>query len=147
MECEAVRGTEYRSSTERVWFLEVCKPPPEPPRVLNSIPNSVNASAEALVLSGTVQEQFTAGWYAGGGSSDALAMMMCIVPLESGWRTTVVGAGGPFYGLLQFLASTWSAVGGGDWTDAWTQGHNGAKLWNSASPATQWPVAYRVCAG
>ena len=50
--------------------------------------------------------------------------MSNVIPCESGFNLRAYNPAGPFYGLMQFLPQTWANTGGGDWFDAWQQGHN-----------------------
>lgn len=90
---------------------------------------------------------FVQGWTSGGGDAVSLRLVLCVMGKESGGDPYAYNAAGPFYGLMQFLGSTWDAMGGGDWRDPYRQGVNTARLWRAASPANQWPVAYRLCVG
>ena len=141
----ALRGPS--SQEEDSVFLEETNPEYYEP-VLPRQPRYVGrpqAFASTPIGIGSVQERFTQGWLDGGGDGSLLSLVYCIVNKESSWDAKAVGPGGPYYGLGQFLMSTWNNVGGGDWADAYTQGRNMAKNWSN--PAGQWPRAYAICTG
>lgn len=145
-DCDKMRGTPYLEPVweiERAWFLENCViiEPPKPAVAVRLV------GATALpVIDGNVLQQFTQGFLDGGGRESLLPLVYCIIDKESGWFTYALNPAGPYYGLGQFLMSTWNNSGGGDWQDAYTQGRNFARNWNRSDPAGQWPAAYRLCA-
>lgn len=102
--------------------------------------------ARAALLS-TVQDAWVGGYRDGGGHEDWLPLAMCIIGQESTWNPSALNVSGPYYGLGQFLMSTWNSAGGGDWRDPYTQGLNFARNWNKSKPSTQWPRAYLLCSG
>ncbi len=103
----------------------------------SAAPPSANANPSV----GSVRDQFAAGYIAGGGPPQYLEYLMGnVIPCESGFNVRAFNPAGPFYGLLQFLPQTWANTGGGDWFDAWQQGHNTGVLLQTANPASQWPV-------
>jgi transglycosylase-like protein len=110
-----------------------------PPTATPVPPTEVPQPAPPAPSAGSVVEQFSAGFRAGGGTEAQLAHALRIVPCESGWNVHAYNPAGPFYGLGQFLMATWQAVGGGDIYNAWQQGHNFAVLYNRSGPG-QWPV-------
>lgn len=116
------------------------------PTVVATIPAIQEQKSEPAPAS-DVEARFVQGWIAGGGDPVTVRLVLCIMGKESGGNPSAYNAAGPFYGLMQFLGSTWAAMGGGDWRDPYTQGINTARLWHRAAPSTQWPVAYSLCAG
>jgi LysM repeat protein len=93
---------------------------------------------------GEIRDQFAAGYIAGGGPAQYLEKILAsVIPCESGYNLRAYNPGGPFYGLMQFLPETWARTGGGDWFDAWQQGHNTGVLLQRSSPSTQWPSCWR----
>ena len=93
---------------------------------------------------GEIRDQFAAGYIAGGGPAQYLEKILAsVIPCESGYNLRAYNPAGPFYGLMQFLPETWARTGGGDWFDAWQQGHNTAVLLQGSSPSTQWPSCWR----
>jgi hypothetical protein len=92
-----MRGTDYRSRTERAWFLDECvTPTPRPASASASVaPPGVRASAgsptniEALVCS----YPWDCSW--------ALSVMYC----ESGGNPNAYNPAGPYIGLFQILSS------------------------------------------
>lgn len=150
-DCEAMRGTPYLEPVweiERTWFLDNCIILEH----LKPIAAIRTANTAALpAIDGNVFQQFTQGFLDGGGRESLLPLVYCIINKESGWFTYAVGnkeapPNQRYYGLGQFLLSTWNNSGGGDWQDAYTQGRNFATNWNRSDPAGQWPAAYRMCA-
>jgi hypothetical protein len=125
-ECREIQGTEYHSVTERDWYLANC---------LES------ADATYTTLS-SVQEQFIAGYVAGGGPLDLLPHVIRVVDCESTWDNYVVSGNGLYYGLGQFDAVTWYGAGGGDWTDPYTQGYRMAYLILTSNPGGRWPTCW-----
>lgn len=121
----------------------IVEPPPIKSLVREQLTKTAETDAKIDTLS-TV-EIFVQGWTAGGGDAVSVRLVVCILGKESGGNPYAYNAAGPFYGLMQFLLSTWDAMGGGDWRDPYTQGVNTAKLWKAAAPASQWPAAYRLC--
>jgi LysM repeat protein len=92
---------------------------------------------------GSTRDDFAAGYIAGGGPPQYLEQLLSnVIPCESGFNLRAFNPAGPFYGLMQFLPETWARTGGGDWFDAWQQGHNTGVLLQSSSPATQWPACW-----
>ena len=92
---------------------------------------------------GSTRDQFAAGYIAGGGPPQYLEYLMSnVIPCESGFNLRAFNPAGPFYGLLQFLPETWARTGGGDWFDAWQQGHNTGVLLQTAGPSSQWPACW-----
>lgn len=71
-----------------------------------------------------------------------------VVPCEHGWGPPRWdnATGATYFGWLQFLRSTWDSValvtGYWDWSDAYSQGYNGAWLAMNSNPSTQWPVCW-----
>ena len=109
---------------------------PETPRAASS------ANANPSV--GEVRDAFAAGYIAGGGPAQYLEYILAnVIPCESGYNLRAFNPAGPFYGLMQFHPETWANTGGGDWFDAWQQGHNTGILLQRSSPATQWPSCWR----
>jgi hypothetical protein len=91
----------------------------------------------------SVIDLFVAGYRAAGGPEHHLSRIIHrVIPCESTGNPRAFNRVGPFYGLMQFLPSTWYAVGGGNWFDPWQQGANTARLLHVANPATQWPVCW-----
>ncbi len=96
-----------------------------------------------LPAAGGALQAFAAGYQDAGGNPAHLERILArVIPCESGGNPAAYNPAGPFYGLMQFLDSTWAAVGGGDWRDPYTQGANTARLLARANPATQWPVCW-----
>lgn len=92
---------------------------------------------------GTMTERFVSGYVDAGGSTTHLERILHrVIPCESTGNPEAYSRVGPFYGLMQFMMSTWNAVGGGDWRDPYMQGANTARLLARANPATQWPVCW-----
>lgn len=122
---------------------------PEPLATLAEIPEIISTAAAApnpsLPPTDAVAAVFVQGWTAGGGDAASVRLVLCVLGKESGGDPGAYNPAGPFYGLMQFLLSTWEAMGGGDWRDPYTQGVNTAKLWKAAAPSGQWPTAYRLC--
>jgi hypothetical protein len=89
-------------------------------------------------------ELFIAGYVATGGPQQHLDRLVHrVIPCESAGNPRAFSALGPYYGLLQFLPSTWYSAGGGDWFDPWQQGANTARLLlREPNPASQWPVCW-----
>jgi LysM repeat protein len=105
---------------------------------------SAGASRNANPSVPEIRDQFAAGYIAGGGPPQYLDRILTIViPCESGYNLRAFNPAGPFYGLMQFLPQTWANTGGGDWADAWQQGHNTGVLLLRSSPASQWPSCWR----
>jgi hypothetical protein len=86
-----------------------------------------------------VIQQFSTGFREAGGTEEQLAHALRIVACESSWNVYAQNPAGPFYGLGQFLISTWQRVGGGDIYSAWQQGFNFALLYERSGPG-QWPA-------
>jgi hypothetical protein len=105
--------------------------------------SSTAVTATAPVQTGSVTDQFIAGYRDAGGPEAYLTRIVTrVIPCESGGNPSAYSSVGPFYGLMQFLGSTWSAMGGGDWHSPYQQGANTARLVQRANPATQWPVCW-----
>jgi len=94
-----------------------------------------------------VQAQFIAGWRHGGGIEAELPLVLCIIYEETRWQVEAINKAGPFFGLGQFLWSTWESVGGGEWADPYTQGRNFARNRTQSGYENQWPQAYANCIG
>jgi hypothetical protein len=122
-------------------------PEPAPEPVPEAAPEPQLEAPPAAPAHPPVQAAWIAGYRDGGGIEEKLPMAMCMIFRESTWNPLAVNRVGPFYGLGQFLMSTWNSVGGGDWRDPYTQGLNFARNWNKSNPATEWPKAYRLCLG
>src|SRR5690606_9079983 len=112
-----------------------------------SMPQSQPAAAAQRSTSSTasnpsvaaVREQFAAGYAAAGGPAQYLDHILNrVIGCESGFNVRAYNPAGPFYGLMQFLPQTWANTGGGDWFDAWQQGHNTGVLLKSSTPQSQW---------
>ena len=102
------------------------------------------ASANANPSVTEVRDLFAKGYIAGGGPPQYLeTILQVVIPCESGYNLRAFNPAGPFYGLMQFLPQTWANTGGGDWFDAWQQGHNTGVLLQVSSPTTQWPSCWR----
>ena len=99
--------------------------------------------SQPATTSGSVQEQFAAGYRSAGGQESLLQHILSrVIPCESGYNVRAYNPSGPYYGLMQFLPATWNSAGGGDYYSAWQQGANTARLIQRAAPATQWPVCW-----
>jgi hypothetical protein len=141
-DCGAIRGTEYLSWAEREWYLANCVNLTNRVRLGGVEPVAASAAAPAAAGGSTI-DQFIAGYRAAGGPEAHLNRIVTrVIPCESGGNPSAVNRAGPYYGLMQFVASTWNAVGGGNWFDPYTQGANTARLLARANPATQWPVCW-----
>lgn len=102
------------------------------------------ASAHANPSVGEIRDQFAAGYIAAGGPAQYLEKILAsVISCESGYNLRAYNPAGPFYGLMQFLPETWARTGGGDWFDAWQQGHNTGVLLQRSSPGSQWPSCWR----
>lgn len=123
----------------------IAAPKQEPAPTPIPEPQSLTKAPENDAIFDTLRAAFVQGWTAGGGDAVTLRLVLCIQGKESGGDPLAYNTAGPFYGLMQFAGPTWDAMGGGDWRDPYQQGVNTAKLWRAASPANQWPVAYRLC--
>lgn len=138
--CEDITGKPYRSPTEREFYLAECVVPIQVVEPTIKEEERVVFQQPVVVSSSQIQEDFIAGARAAGATDAVLAHLMRMIPCESGWNPMAYNPVGPFYGLLQFLESTWNTVGGGDIYDPWQQGHNGATLYQIADWRSQWPV-------
>lgn len=140
--CRAITGTEYVSQTERDWYIANCMSSSAQARLAGVTPAGTTVQAPAAA-GGSTLEQFTQGYRAAGGNEAYLNRLVTrVIPCESGGNPSAVNRAGPFYGLLQFLPSTWAAAGGGDWFSPWQQGANTARLLARANPANEWPVCW-----
>jgi LysM repeat protein len=109
-------------------------PTPPPP----SRPGPITAAVVA-----EVKEEFAAGYRSAGGPEAHLPHILeKVIRCESGYNVRAYNGAGPFYGLMQFLPTTWNAAGGGDWFSAYQQGANTARLLKTRNPLTQWPVCW-----
>jgi LysM repeat protein len=100
-------------------------------------------AATQAVPSGSVQEQFAAGYRSVHGPENFLQhILQRVIPCESSYNVHAYSAAGPYYGLMQFLPATWQSAGGGDYFSAWQQGANTGRLIQKAAPTTQWPVCW-----
>ena len=126
--CSAIAGTRYHSHAERDWYETNC----------------LSAAAVASTPNTTAQ-QFMQGYRQAGGPEAYLSHILNdVIPCESGYDSYAISYGGPYYGLMQFQASTWYSVGGGDWFSPWQQGYNTAMLLKIAYPGSQWPYCWFV---
>ena len=109
---------------------------PEPARAASS--GNANPSVAEI------KDLFAEGYIAAGGPPQYLEHMLAsVISCESGYNLRAFNPAGPFYGLMQFLPQTWANTGGGDWFDAWQQGHNTGVLLQSSTPQSQWPACWR----
>lgn len=107
-------------------------------------PAPARSSAASNPSVGSVRDQFAAGYIAGGGPAQYLEHILAtVIPCESGYNVRAFNPAGPYYGLMQFATQTWANTGGGDWFDAWQQGHNTAVLLQRSTPQSQWPSCWR----
>lgn len=135
--CVEIIGTDFLSGTERTWYLDHCMTEPWRFHLAAFV------DLGQMTTAGTVTERFVAGYVEAGGPEVHLSRIINrVIPCESGGNPAAYSRVGPFYGLMQFLGSTWNAMGGGDWQDPYIQGFNTAKLLHRANPATQWPVCW-----
>ena len=110
---------------------------PEPALAAAPAPNANPSVAE-------IRDLFAAGYIASGGPPEYIEFILArVIACESGYNLRAYNPAGPFYGLMQFLPLTWANTGGGDWFDAWQQGHNTAVLLQASSPGSQWPSCWR----
>jgi LysM repeat protein len=121
--------------------------PASPTPAASSTPSRTGQQARRLPISAAevarVKEEFSAGYRSAGGPDAHLEHIIeRVIRCESSYNVHAFNAAGPFYGLMQFLPSTWAAAGGGDWTSAWQQGANTARLLQKRNPLTQWPVCW-----
>lgn len=131
-DCDLMRDTPYRETVmeiERDWFLSHCV---------------ITSSDRPTYTDDSMRGLFTLGFLDGGGNANDLPLVYCLVELESHWHLDSYNPEGPYYGLGQWLLSTWESVGGGDLYDPYIQGRNFARNWK---PASQWPRAYEICNG
>lgn len=135
--CVEIIGTDFMSWTERAWYLDHCMTEPARANLAAFV------DLDQMTAAGTMMERFVGGYIDAGGPVAHLSRVVTrVIPCESGGNPSAYSSAGPFYGLMQFLGSTWSAMGGGDWRDPYQQGVNTAKLVQRANPATQWPVCW-----
>lgn len=135
--CVEIIGTDFLSGGERNWYLDHCMTEPWRAHLAAFVDLGQMSTA------GTVVERFVSGYVEAGGPEAHLSRIVNrVIPCESGGNPAAYSRVGPFYGLMQFLGSTWNAMGGGDWQDPYIQGFNTAKLVQRANPATQWPVCW-----
>jgi hypothetical protein len=138
--CPAITGTDYLSETERTWFIGNCMSAAAQARLGFA---TTAAATIAPAATGSVIDQFKEGYRSAGGPEAYLDRIVTrVIPCESGGNPSAYSSAGPFYGLVQFLGSTWSAMGGGDWHSPYQQGANTARLVQRANPASQWPVCW-----
>jgi LysM repeat protein len=121
--------------------------PASPTPAASSTPSRTGQQARRLPVSAAevarVKEEFSAGYRSAGGPDAHLEHIIeRVIRCESSYNVHAFNSAGPFYGLMQFLPSTWAAAGGGDWTSAWQQGANTARLLKTRNPLTQWPVCW-----
>lgn len=83
-----------------------------------------------------IRAEFILGYRAAGGNPAWEGHFVnVVIPCESAWRLDPPGY---FLGVAQFHPDTWERAGGGDWTDAYTQGANVARWSSRTNPETQW---------
>jgi hypothetical protein len=141
-DCPAITGSDYLSGAEREWYIANCMTRTAQARLASVAPVATTAVAPAAA-GGSVIDQFVSGYRDAGGPEAHLNRIVTrVIPCESGGNPRAVNYAGPYYGLMQFVGSTWRAMGGGDWFDPYTQGVNTARLLGNANPATQWPVCW-----
>jgi LysM repeat protein len=117
--------------------------PEAPPRRAPTPPPNSRPSAITAATVAEVKEEFAAGYRSAGGPESHLPHILeKVIRCESGYNVRAYSGAGPFYGLMQFLESTWNRVGGGDWFSAYQQGVNTARLLKTHNPLTQWPVCW-----
>lgn len=133
-DCRTITGTDYLSFEEREWYLANCTTRSASVRTVQAV--------SAAATRGTVLDEFIAGYRSGGGPEAYLDRIVTrVIPCESSGNPTARSRYGHL-GLMQFAPSTWSSVGGGDWTSPWQQGVNTARLLQRSNPAGQWPTCW-----
>lgn len=129
-----------REPVDRIVHIGTRVPPsPTPSRTRETL-----AAGSTTTLSQPTRTSSSTGWpkVAGAEGLNWTALAKC----ESSGNPTAVNWSGPYYGLYQFLASTWRSVGGSGLPHQASAGEQTyrAKLLYARSGAGQWPTCGRL---
>jgi len=130
----AASGESLGRSIDPVAFAPVPTPAPTPtpaarPRVaVEALPSAPPGSIEAIILDAAARHGVSGSW------------MLKIARCESGVNPRAYNPAGPYYGLFQFLMSTFRANGGTDIWDPYQQAEITATML-SHGQAHQWGCA------